>query len=134
MKQPVAERTEGVSREIQPGQQRGQHKNGHEKDQYPFFRTHSCTALKLRIDKARRDIPGPEHAEQEHRQQQRRHGGPLHKAGLLFKPRADLHAALLQTLEHQQDDEAQRDDEKIRLRKSQRQERPVEQLPRLRVQ
>ena len=36
-KQPVPERAERVDRRVQPGQQRGQHKNGHEKDQHPFF-------------------------------------------------------------------------------------------------
>ena len=36
-KQPVPERAEGVDGKIQPRQQRGQHKDGHEKDQHPFF-------------------------------------------------------------------------------------------------
>lgn len=35
--QPVPERAEGVDGKIQPRQQRGQHKDGHEKDQHPFF-------------------------------------------------------------------------------------------------
>ena len=35
--QPVPERAEGIGGKIQRRQQRGQHKDGHEKDQHPFF-------------------------------------------------------------------------------------------------